>query len=194
MEFWGVSLGCILSILVVTVLAIIDEKKFEKRQDKHPNTDLTQKGWEFLDVTTAMSLAKVLISLVKWMPQAILNYRTKKIDGFSMNQIILDLIGGTLSLLQLGIDSALEGSWDGVKGNLVKLGLGVGALIFDVLFIMQRYVWYKDASTDENDKDGVDDGESDEEEEENNQAESDEERRRGKRTGNGEQQALLGGR
>lgn len=191
MQFWGVSLGCVLAILVVTILAIVDEKKFEKRKERRPEDELMQKGWEFLDVTTTMSLAKVLISLVKWLPQAVLNYRMKKIDGFSINQIILDLVGGVLSLVQLGIDSALEGSWEGVKGNLVKLGLGVGALLFDTLFLMQRYVWYKDASTDENDKDGVDDGESDEEDEDD---ESDQERRRGKQRGNGEQQALLGGR
>lgn len=50
-----------------------------------------------------------------------------------------------MSLIQLGIDSALDGSWDGVKGNIVKSGLGLISMALNIVFMIQHYVIYKDA-------------------------------------------------
>ena len=56
--------------------------------------------------------------------------------------MLLDLIGGLLSIAQLVLDSGLQRDWSGITGNPVKFGLGNVSVIFDVLFIVQHYVLY----------------------------------------------------
>ena len=136
---WGVIGGIILSILIVTTLAGTEELKYGKGAGGEGWT----RGWEYLDVTTALSLSKLLITLLKYIPQAHLNYINKSTKGFSIWQMLLDFAGGALSITQLFIDSALEGSWSGVKGNLTKLGLGVFSMFFDSVFFVQHYGLYK---------------------------------------------------
>ena len=57
--------------------------------------------------------------------------------------MLLDFAGGWLSLAQLCIDSALENDWSGVTGNPVKFGLGNITIVFDVVFMLQHYVLYR---------------------------------------------------
>lgn len=70
------------------------------------------------------------------------NYKRKSTDGWSIIQILLDLAGGVLSILQLVIDSSLEADWSGVTGNPVKFGLGNVSIFFDLIFIVQHYILY----------------------------------------------------
>lgn len=58
--------------------------------------------------------------------------------------MLLDFTGSILSIAQLLIDSALESDWSGVTGNPVKFGLGNVSLMFDVIFITQHYVLYRE--------------------------------------------------
>lgn len=55
----------------------------------------------------------------------------------------MDLTGGVLSISQLVIDSSLIGDWSGVTGNPVKLALGNTAIIADIMFMLQHWVWYR---------------------------------------------------
>jgi cystinosin len=87
----------------------------------------------------AVSYVKVVITLVKYMPQVITNYRNQSTRGWSILQILLDLGGGILSVSQLLIDSYLQGDWSGVTGNPVKLALGNFSMFFDIIFIVQHY-------------------------------------------------------
>lgn len=68
--------------------------------------------------------------------------------------ILLDFIGGVLSLAQLIIDSALQADWSGITGNPVKFLLSIVSLFFDVLFLMQHYVLYRERA--DQDKANVD--------------------------------------
>lgn len=67
-----------------------------------------------------------------------------------------------MSLVQLGIDAGLEGSWEGVSGNIVKTGLGLISMALNVVFIVQHYVIYRGREqvrdTDEEDDSGGDIG------------------------------------
>lgn len=63
--------------------------------------------------------------------------------------MLLDLIGGVLSIGQLLIDSNLNGDWSGVTGNPVKFALGQVSIIFDVVFVLQHYVLYAGAKDTE---------------------------------------------
>lgn len=79
------------------------------------------------------------------MPQVITNYRNQSTTGWSIVQILLDFVGGILSITQLCIDSYLQGDWSGITGNPVKLGLGNVSVFFDIIFIIQHYWLYKGA-------------------------------------------------
>jgi len=79
---------------------------------------------------------------VKYIPQAQTNYQRQSTVGWSIHQILLDLSGGILSLLQLILDSSLQNDWSGITGNPVKFGLGVVSMAFDLLFMTQHYLLY----------------------------------------------------
>jgi cystinosin len=85
----------------------------------------------------------VVVTLVKYMPQVITNYRNQSTRGWSILQILLDFVGGILSVSQLLIDSYLQGDWSGVTGNPVKLALGNFSMFFDVVFMVQHYCLYR---------------------------------------------------
>ena len=74
--------------------------------------------------------------------------------GWSIDQILMDLVGGILSVAQLVIDSSLQNDWSGITGNPVKLGLGNISMFFDVVFMLQHYVLYRGAQKVE--EDGLD--------------------------------------
>ncbi|KAM0457850.1 hypothetical protein ACHAPV_006395 [Trichoderma viride] len=108
----------------------------------NPATD-----WCELDIVYAVGYVKLLVTLVKYSPQILANYRNKSTRGWSIWQIILDVVGGILSLAQLGIDSYLQRDWSGVTGNPVKLMLGNCSLVFDSIFMFQHYVIYRGKAT-----------------------------------------------
>lgn len=90
----------------------------------------------------SLTYVKLLLTVFKYVPQVIANFRRKSTIGWSITQQLLDLTGGILSLLQLIIDSALQADWSGLTGNPVKLGLANISLIFDIIFIVQHFVLY----------------------------------------------------
>lgn len=90
-----------------------------------------------------MGYAKLLITVVKYIPQAWTNYKRKSTVGWSIGQILLDMTGGFLSLAQLVIDSSLQNDWSGIAGNPVKLGLSNVSMAFDIVFMTQHYILYR---------------------------------------------------
>ncbi|KAK4054411.1 hypothetical protein OIV83_000905 [Microbotryomycetes sp. JL201] len=101
---------------------------------------------EWLDLLYLISYIKIVISLIKLLPQAMLNYRRKSTVGWSIENIILDITGGVLSLLQLVLDAAVDNDWRAVYGNPGKLGLSLLAISFDLVFVFQHFVWYRDST------------------------------------------------
>lgn len=104
-------------------------------------------GWSDVSLTVqqiyAVSYVKLVVTVVKYIPQAWLNYKRKSTSGWSIDQILLDFAGGVLSISQLLIDSSLQGDWSGLTGNPVKFGLGNISIIFDIIFMTQHYVLYR---------------------------------------------------
>ena len=94
---------------------------------------------EFIDFLYFLSLVKIGVTLLKYLPQLVLNYTTKSTVGWSIENIILDLGGGMLSIVQMIIDAFILNSWTPFIGNPVKFGLGLSSIIFDGLFIIQHY-------------------------------------------------------
>lgn len=128
--FWG-------SILAVVIVCwIVLAKSPDQGQD--PTT------WAWIDVVYALSYVKLVITVVKYVPQAWVNYKRQSTDGWSIVQILFDLSGGILSLLQLVIDSSMQEDWSGIMGNPAKFLLSNVTIIFDLVFVVQHYILYRD--------------------------------------------------
>jgi hypothetical protein len=52
--------------------------------------------------------------------------------------------GGVLSIAQMFIIAFNANDWTTITGDLTKLGLGVFSMGFDLFFMLQHYVWYRD--------------------------------------------------
>lgn len=101
----------------------------------------------FYSQITILSLLKVLLTIVKYVPQALSHIRERSTFGFSITQVLLDTAGGIFSLTQLLLDSIDSGNtWNvaarAITENPGKLGLACVSLAFDGLFVIQHYVLY----------------------------------------------------
>ncbi|CAG8528597.1 40910_t:CDS:2 [Gigaspora margarita] len=74
---------------------------------------------------------------------AYLNFRRKSTVGWSIHNILLDFTGGVLSILQLLLDAYLTNNWSGISGDPVKFGLGFLSIGFDLLFMSQHFILYR---------------------------------------------------
>ena len=89
-----------------------------------------------------VSFVKLGVTVVKYTPQLWLNYVRKSTEGWAIANVWLDLTGGVLSMMQLVVDAVHEGDVGLVTDNPVKLGLSFLSIFYDVLFLLQHYVWF----------------------------------------------------
>lgn len=111
------------------------------------------------------SYIKIILTAIKYTPQAIFNYRRKSTEGFAILQIFLDFIGSTLcigqmtclainfgkhskktrpklwKLLRIFLISCLADT-SYFTYNYSKLGIALISQFFDVIFIVQHYWLY----------------------------------------------------
>ena len=102
--------------------------------------------FNLLDFLYFLSYIKLSITTIKYIPQMVLNYRRKSTAGWAIWNILLDFTGGSLSIIQLIGDSFSQGGWTGVIGNPAKFGLGLVSICFDVVFIVQHYILYRNST------------------------------------------------
>lgn len=127
--------ACVAAVGIVAALAV--------HSPSSPVNDfLVSTPWAWLDVVYALGYVKLVVTLVKYSPQVLTNWRNRSTSGWSIVQILLDFTGGILSIAQLLVDSLRQGDWSGVTGNPVKLALGNVSMAYDVVFIVQHYVLY----------------------------------------------------
>merc|ERR1719462_996280 len=98
---------------------------------------------DWLTFVDYLSYLKLFITVIKYIPQAWMNYKRKSTDGWSIGNILLDFTGGSLSILQMFLKSYDYDDWMSIFGNVTKFGLGLFSVLFDVLFILQHYVFYR---------------------------------------------------
>jgi len=72
-----------------------------------------------------------------------MNYRRKSTEGWSIGNILLDFIGGLLSLIQMFLLAINYNDWSSIFGSITKFGLGFISIGFDLIFIVQHYILYK---------------------------------------------------
>ncbi|KAK7311096.1 hypothetical protein RJT34_08998 [Clitoria ternatea] len=85
---------------------------------------------------------QVCMTVIKYIPQAVMNYIRKSTDGWSIVNILLDFSGGVANYAQMAMQSFDQGSWVNFYGNIGKLLLSLVSVFFDILFMCQHYVLY----------------------------------------------------
>ena len=108
-------------------------------QQFHSNRD----PWNWFYFIYFVALSKLVVTFIKYPPQILTNYRLKSTVGFNITQILLDLLGSVLSLLQLLLDCYFsEGNFKNILGNPVKLFLSFIVMFYDAILIYQHYGAY----------------------------------------------------
>jgi cystinosin len=129
----GIVFGSIISVIGVAVFVWIHGD----------SPDQNESDWAWIDVIYIFGYIKLIATFVKYIPQAWINFKRKSTKGWSIDQILFDIIGGVLSLLQLIIDASFQGDWSGITGNPLKFGLANVSIFFDLIFITQHYILYR---------------------------------------------------
>lgn len=98
--------------------------------------------WTYINFYCYINLS---LTIVKYMPQVYMNYARKTTVGWSIAFVILDLVGGVFSLVQMFLVAYNHNEWNSIFGDITKVGLGILTLIFDFIFMFQHYVLYNEA-------------------------------------------------
>lgn len=96
----------------------------------------------WLWLVSCFSTMQVIMTVIKYIPQAVLNFRRKSTVGWSIGNILLDLLGGLTNYGQMAVQSIDQNSWVNFYGNIGKTLLSLVSVFFDILFIVQHYVLY----------------------------------------------------
>jgi cystinosin len=94
---------------------------------------------DFLYVVTSF---KIAITLLSYVPQALLNFSLKSTDGFNIWGMLLDAFGGIFSVLQILLDSWNENDLSGISGDAAKLALALLTIGLDVSKFLSRCTTY----------------------------------------------------
>lgn len=96
----------------------------------------------WLWIVSCFNALQVAMTVTKYIPQAVMNFRRKSTIGFSIGNILLDLFGGLTNYGQMAVQSIDQHSWVNFYGNIGKTLLSLVSIFFDILFIVQHYVLY----------------------------------------------------
>ncbi|XP_027352824.1 cystinosin homolog isoform X2 [Abrus precatorius] len=85
---------------------------------------------------------QVCMTVIKYIPQAVMNFMRKSTEGWSIVNILLDFSGSIANYAQMSMQSIDQDSWVNFYGNIGKLLLSLVSLFFDILFMIQHYLLY----------------------------------------------------
>lgn len=102
---------------------------------------LPSHSWLWL--ITVFNTIQVTMTVIKYIPQAFMNFYRKSTEGFSIGNILLDFLGGVTNYGQMTMQSIDQGSWINFYGNIGKTLLSLVSIFFDLLFMVQHYVLYR---------------------------------------------------
>uniref|UniRef100_A0A8C6W9Q3 Cystinosin n=1 Tax=Nannospalax galili TaxID=1026970 RepID=A0A8C6W9Q3_NANGA len=97
----------------------------------------------WLQFLFCFSYIKLVVTLIKYFPQAYMNFYYKSTEGWSIGGVLLDFTGGSFSLLQMFLQSYNNDQWTLIFGDPTKFGLGIVTIFFDVVFFIQHFCLYR---------------------------------------------------
>ncbi|XP_058751259.1 cystinosin homolog [Vicia villosa] len=101
---------------------------------------LPTKSWLWL--ISIFNSIQVFMTLIKYFPQALMNFMRKSTDGFSIGSILLDFSGGVLNYSQMVVQSIGQDSWMNFYGNIGKVMISLVSIVYDTILMCQHYVLY----------------------------------------------------
>ncbi|OMO69125.1 Lysosomal cystine transporter [Corchorus olitorius] len=101
---------------------------------------LPSQSWLWL--ISIFNSIQVFMTVIKYIPQAVMNFARKSTDGFSIGNILLDFIGGLANYAQMAVQSIDQNSWVNFYGNVGKTLLSLISVFFDIVFMCQHYLLY----------------------------------------------------
>ncbi|RYP90207.1 hypothetical protein DL770_003670 [Monosporascus sp. CRB-9-2] len=137
----GVFFGSFVAVAAVIFIVV------STPPDADPKT-----SWAWLDVMYTVSYVKLVVTVVKYAPQLLHNFRTQSTKGWAIGGMLLDFAGGSLSIAQQAIDAYLQRDWSGITGNPVKFALGNVSMLYDLGFMTQHYILYRGDSEEKRDE------------------------------------------
>uniref|UniRef100_A0A914DT48 Cystinosin n=1 Tax=Acrobeloides nanus TaxID=290746 RepID=A0A914DT48_9BILA len=108
--------------------------------------------FSWLQFIKNLSYVKMVVTLSKYVPQVILNWRNKSTVGWSIINVLLDFTGGFMDIMQMIFQAINTDDWSGFYGNPVKFGLGLVTIVFDAIFIVQHYGLYRHPESEEKER------------------------------------------
>ncbi|CAI5942063.1 unnamed protein product [Closterium sp. NIES-64] len=100
---------------------------------------------DWLGLVTTFNYIQVVMTTIKYIPQAWFNWQRRSTVGWSISNVLMDLTGGTASLLMMFVQSIDQNSFVNFTGNVGKLALSGETIAFDILFAVQHYVLFPHA-------------------------------------------------
>ncbi|XP_041580263.1 cystinosin isoform X3 [Vulpes lagopus] len=97
----------------------------------------------WLQFLFCFSYIKLAVTLIKYFPQAYMNFYYKSTEGWSIGNVLLDFTGGSFSLLQMFLQSYNNDQWTLIFGDPTKFGLGIFSIFFDIVFFIQHFCLYR---------------------------------------------------
>ncbi|KAM0940247.1 putative lysosomal cystine transporter [Dioscorea sansibarensis] len=104
----------------------------------------------WLWLVSVFNTIQVVMTAIKYTPQAFMNFRRKSTIGWSVGNILLDLTGSLLNFVQMVVQSIDQDSWVNFYGNIGKTLLSLESMFFDLLFITQHYLLYPNKREERN--------------------------------------------
>ncbi|RZB46601.1 cystinosin homolog isoform X2 [Glycine soja] len=101
---------------------------------------LPSQSWLWL--ISIFNIIQVVMTLIKYFPQAFMNFLRKSTDGFSIGTILLDFSGGIFNYSQMVVQSIDQGSWVNFYGNIGKVLISLVTIFYDSILMCQHYVLY----------------------------------------------------
>ncbi|ODQ77894.1 hypothetical protein BABINDRAFT_163266 [Babjeviella inositovora NRRL Y-12698] len=146
------KVNMVVKLIVVLMLLVIVRNWFADYEDE----------FSYVAFIRVLSTLKMATSFFKFIPQMILNYKTKSMGGLAINGIWLDVLGNILFFIQLvmSCEMILEARndhistvFDVMAENPGKVGILLVGFGFNVISIVQYYVLYANTVEEErNDK------------------------------------------
>ena len=101
----------------------------------------TRRHYELVDVANIFGTAKIVMSSIKYFPQAYFNYSRKSTRGFSITGPWLDILGSVCSVSQLVLDAYLTGDVSDIYKHPVKLLLSLVTFVCSLIFVIQHHIY-----------------------------------------------------
>lgn len=101
---------------------------------------LPSQSWLWL--ISIFNTMQVIMTTIKYIPQAVMNCMRRRTDGFSIGMVFFDFSGGLSNYAQMVTQSIDQNSWVNFSGNIGKVLLSLVSMFFDIVFMSQHFLLY----------------------------------------------------